>query len=801
LDEVTRRPAGPRGARPPHASGPRRYGRPGEPEGRSFGERVLAIARTALPRGALILSSITAVGVVLGLLETKVLAHFFGAGTETDAFYAALVLPSLVLEILVVGGMIASFVPLFVGLRDEDREDALAFGRTILTLAVLAMAVATVVMMIFAPECVSFVAPGFAGDQRDLTINLFRLLGVTQILFAATWVMGEILIAEKRWLSYALAPLMYSVGIIAGTLLLNDSLGIYGSAIGAVAGALAFFLIRLAGVVRTGFQPWPSLNLRTKGLRQYAELMLPKMLSQPLESGLVVYYFTALASTLQAGSVSDLTWARKFQTMPELVIGAQFAVAAFPALAAAADLGDRRAFRKIFETNLATIAVLSTGVALGLLAFGWLAVRIVLSGGAFDTQDVTITTLLVAVFAVSIPLESVVELLARSIYATKNTIIPTLASVASFIALFLTAQMLAPRVGLVAIPAAYGVGMAVKLVILAVALAPRLDRIGRPAAIPSWTPPSVAVRLADREMRGTYAGRPARRAPTMALGIVVTACLAIGGLYTATQALKGASFGYAPIVTPRPRVQPTADVVIPTPDPTGLATATPTSGASESAGTTATPSLSGPIGSPTPSGQFAMDLYKPGDFIGELKDIWCIPAATQTMMNIMNASPDTTSATQAYLFDLANSIAESRQGSPDPEGLTGALQQGGYGNYQIQASTTMAAAVKTVVKQMRLTNRPAALFVWYGWHTWVVSGFVASADPAVTDNYSVISLNIEDVWYNRHSTLWNKTRGGYSRPPDSVVPYTILGQDYKKWDQAVYYRNKQANFVFAVPVQ
>src|SRR5271157_6056882 len=81
-----------------------------------------------------------------------------------------------------------------------------------------------------------------------------------------------------------------------------------------------------------------------------------------------------------------------------------------------------KTFRKVFSRNLATIAVLSTGVAVGLLAPGWLAVRIVLAGGAFDAEDVSITTILVAVFAVSIPLESVVELLARAIYATKNTL-------------------------------------------------------------------------------------------------------------------------------------------------------------------------------------------------------------------------------------------------------------------------------------------------------------------------------------------------------------------------------------------
>ena len=808
---MTRRPGVRSGAKPPNHAGPRRVGRPDEPQTRSLRDRARAIVRTALPRGALILSSVTLVGFAMGLLETRVLAHTFGAGTETDAFNAAFVLPSLMLEILVVGGMISSFVPLFVGLRDEDRADALAFGRTIMTLAILAMTVTIGIMVVFAPQCISFVAPGFTGEQRDTAISLFRILSVTQILFAATWVLGEILIAEKRWLSYAVAPLMYSAGIIAGTLLLGDSMGIYGAAVGAVAGALAFFAVRLMGVLRTGFVPWPSLNLRTKGLREYLWLMLPKMFSQPLESSVILLYFTALASTLQAGSLTDLTYARKFQTMPELVIGAQFAIAAFPALAAAADLGDRRAFRKIFSTNLATIAVLSTGAALGVLALGWLAVRILLGGGAFDAGDVSTTTLLVAVFAVSIPLESVVELLARAIYATKNTLIPTAASAVSFVALFITAQRMAPAAGLLAIPAAYAVGQGVKLVILAVALAPRMDGIGRPKptqnellagllATPEWTPAGALVPLAEGQRRRAYASRSSGRTPKIVLGVAAAVVLLAAGLYTATQALQGASFGYAPQVTPWARVRPTAELAVATPVATPSPTATETSAATATATAGGTPTPVQPTVTPAPAGQFAMDLYQPGDFVGEFKNTWCIPAAMQTSMNIMDAGADTTQDTQAKLFDLGNSIAESRNGSPDPEGWSGGLQQLGYGNYKVQSTPTMAAAIKVVVKQIRTTNRPAGLLVWFGWHSWVVSGFLATADPSVTDNYSVISLRIEDVWYNRHSTLWNKARGGYSRPPDSEVPYGELGLDFKKWDQAVYYAGKQNQYVFVVPV-
>jgi putative peptidoglycan lipid II flippase len=772
----------------------------------------MAILRTALPRGALILSTVTLVSFAMGLLETKVLSHVFGAGTDTDAFNAAFVLPSLALDVLVVGGLIASFVPLYVELKDQDARDALAFGRTVFTLAVLAVAVVVGLMMVFAPQCVSFVAPGFAGNQRSEAIDMFRILGVTQIVFAATWVLGEVLIAEKRWLAYAVAPIFYSGGIILGSLLLGDAIGIYGAALGAVGGSLVYLGIRLYGAVRAGFLPAPRFDLRTKGLRRYFILMLPKMISQPLESSIILLYFTALASTLQVGSVTDLSYARKFQTMPELVIGAQFAIAAFPALSAAVEQGNRRAFRKILGTNLATIAVLSTVAALGLLTLGWLAVRIVLAGGEFTEQDVRTTTLLVAVFAISIPLESMVELLARGMYATKNTLIPTAASVVSFLALFVTAQALAPAAGLVAIPAAYGVGMGVKLVILAFALAPRMEAIGRvrPPLAAGWFAPQA--RPMPAPAAGSYSREPwpspiaaarpyqrgaMNRTPRFALGVLVAVCLTVAGLFTANQALQGATFGFGPpIVTPRPRPAETLNVA--TAAPSEIAAVSPTASSGPSDPPSPTPTAS--FATPAASGQFAMDLYKPGAFVGEFKDTWCVPAAIQTMMNIMDPRSDVTEATQSYLFDLGNSIAESRNGSPDPEGLSGALEKGGYGNYVIQAKPTMAAAVKAVVKQIRITNRPAALFVWKGWHTWVVSGFVATADPAATDNYNVKALSIEDVWYNRHSSLWNPTRGGYSRPPDSLVPVAELPQDFLKWNQSVYYAGKQNQWVYAVPV-
>jgi len=169
-------------------------------------------------------------------------------------------------------------------------------------------------------------------------------------------------------------------------------------------------------------------------------------------------------------------------------------------------------------------------------------------------------------------------------------------------------------------------------------------------------------------------------------------------------------------------------------------------------------------------------------------------------MNIMNVYPDTTYDTQAKLFELAYSIGGGTYGGADPTGWALGLQQLGYGKYSVGATATMAEAINTVVRQIRRTQRPAGLMVWYGWHSWVVSGFTATADPAVTSHFTVLSLRIEDVWYPRHSTLWNKDRNGYSRPPDSDVAVGLLPQDYKVWHQARVMPGRQGLYVFVIPV-
>ncbi len=441
--------------------------------------RIRALLGRILPQGAILLSILTFGAYFAGLLRDRLFARTYGAGPELDAYNAAFVLPELALDVLVASGLTAPFVPVFMSLRRDDPDAAPRFAQTVLTLAILVMAAASLLLLLLAPATVRLIAPGFDEAQQALYLDLFRLMLITPILFAASIALGEILVAERRFLFYALAPILYNVGIALGTLVFHESMGIRAAAVGAVIGAALHLGIRVLGMLRSPVRLRPRLDLRMPALREFIRLMLPKMVSHPIEP-VTFLFFTSVATTLAAGSVSALSFARNFQSVPVSLIGASIALAAFPGLSAAWASGDRGAFGRDVRRNALTIGILTVLAAVGLVVVGPLAIEVLLGGGKFDAADVALTASVLAAFAVAVPFDALSHLTARGLYATHNTLLPVLAAVAGFVVTIALTSALVGSLGIIAIPLGFAAGTALKVVLQGAALAWRIRRAPMP---------------------------------------------------------------------------------------------------------------------------------------------------------------------------------------------------------------------------------------------------------------------------------------------------------------------------------
>jgi putative peptidoglycan lipid II flippase len=433
-----------------------------------------------LPPGALLLSVLSLGYFATGQLRNRVLANEFGLGSELDVYYVAFRVPEVALDVLVAAGLTAPFVPIYSSVRHDSEKGANDFARTVLTAAVLVMIVAMGILALLAP----LIAEGVGGDLdpagRRLYVDLLRINCLGQILFAASIAIGEVLVANRRFLFYALAPILYTSGIVAGTVLAGDRLGIFAPAWGAVAGALAHLAVRSIGTFQTTFRIRPQLQVRTAAFREFVRLMLPRMVSYPIDP-ILLTYFGILALSFGTGRASALSFADDYRVVPVILIAQQFSLAVFPALSAAYTDGDRVAFRSILRRNVMTIGGLTLVAAIGLAVIAPILIDVLLGGGEFGSDDVALTAGLLAAFAVSVPLDSLSYPLSRALYATHNTALQVIASVVAFVTIVLVAQLSAPLIGIFAIPVGYAVGSGVKVILLAIFVRRRLASFDRAA--------------------------------------------------------------------------------------------------------------------------------------------------------------------------------------------------------------------------------------------------------------------------------------------------------------------------------
>jgi hypothetical protein len=215
-----------------------------------------------------------------------------------------------------------------------------------------------------------------------------------------------------------------------------------------------------------------------------------------------------------------------------------------------------------------------------------------------------------------------------------------------------------------------------------------------------------------------------------------------------------------------------------------------------------------PGGSTAPaggSGPFRMDLAQPGDFVAQKNFVQCVGASVQMMLNISRPGADRSAATQQRLQRLARARSGPAPGGFVRQGAgvfgwSAALSAVGSEGYEVIGTRTLGAAMRQAAIAIRTRNRPVGLLVWRGRHAWVMSGFVATADPALTDDFRVTRAFILDPLYPHGSAAW----GASPRPGRSISVATV-GQQFVRrrssspWNRLPGMARLAGRYVLVVP--
>lgn len=421
-----------------------------------------------LVSAATILGIASLVSRIVGLLRERVLTTTFGAGDVFDAFVTAFRVPDMIFNLLVLGALSAAFIPLFTGKLvkgKKGRKEAFDLAVAVLNVLVLAVGVLAVLFAFFAPQLVPLIAPGFAGEKLKLAIALSRIMALQPVLLSVSFVFSGVLNSFKRFVVYALAPVLYNAGIIFGVLVLVPRWGVTGLAWGVVLGAALHMLIQLPSVLVVGWRWRPKLAWSASDVRTLWHMMVPRMVGlAAVQVNLLVV--SILGSGLLAGSIAVFHLANNVQYLPVGIFGIAFAQAAFPTMAEQVARRKMRAFRDTLARVMRYILFFVVPVSLFFFLLRAQIIRVLFGAGAFDWEDTILTFETFGWLIMSIFAQALIPLLAKAFYVQQNTRTPVIISVGSMVLNVVLAVWLAPSMGVQGLALAFSVSAIVNVLLL-----------------------------------------------------------------------------------------------------------------------------------------------------------------------------------------------------------------------------------------------------------------------------------------------------------------------------------------------
>ncbi|MCH7588113.1 MAG: murein biosynthesis integral membrane protein MurJ [Chloroflexi bacterium] len=422
-------------------------------------------------RSSLLIAGFFAVDKILGLFRQAIIGRQFGLSSELDAFNAANNLPDLLFAIISGGALSIALIPVLSStLEKEGREEVWKLFSRVLNWAFLLTGSAALIFAVLARPIVTAeigVAPGFTPELQSLVIDLMRINLIATMIFSLSGLASASLQTHQHFLLPALAPIVYDGGQILGAIFLapesgyrlgnlelpTAGLGVHGLVYGVVIGAILHLAVQLPGLKKYGFRWFPKLGIDHPGLRAVARLMGPRILTIGAFQ-LIFLVQDNLASRMDVGSVTALTYGWLILQVPETIIATAIGIAILPTLSKFFAAGDAQSFEASVRRALRILLALTipATVLLSIVLRPFIAAAF-----GFGASETELVYRAAQAYLLGLAGQSLVEVAARAFYARQDARIPLAASLLNVASFIILSLLLFRRFGPV------GIGISVSL--------------------------------------------------------------------------------------------------------------------------------------------------------------------------------------------------------------------------------------------------------------------------------------------------------------------------------------------------
>jgi putative peptidoglycan lipid II flippase len=366
---------------------------------------------------------------ILGFARDMLIASRLGAGPVADAFFVALKLPNLFRRLFGEGAFNAAFVPAFAGtLAAQGRAQAQALAERMGTLMTLWLGLLVGLGMVFMPQVMQVLAPGFADDPAKfaLAVELTRITFPYLLFICLTALVAGVLNGLDRFAAAAAAPVFFNLVSMAALLFLTPYVATPGHAL--AWGVTASGVVQLALVMWATAQAGMALNLlRAPAITQEVRLVLKRMVPGVIGAGVVQLNLAVdiiIASLLPSGAISFLYYADRVAQLPLGVIGVAVGTALLPLLARQLRTGQALSAHRSINRAVELALLLTVPAAVGLAVASGPIIAALFQRGAFGAAEAAASSAALVAYAVGLPAFVLVKVFAPAFFARGDTATP-----------------------------------------------------------------------------------------------------------------------------------------------------------------------------------------------------------------------------------------------------------------------------------------------------------------------------------------------------------------------------------------
>lgn len=401
--------------------------------------------RLNIKLAATILAGSTLLSSLLGFFRDRLLNSAYmpsengalaGYPVGLDAYTAAFMVPDFMFAVLVSGALSVTFIPVFNERWVKgNKQSAWQISSSMINFMALITMAASVLIIIFADPLMKYlIAPGLSESGHALAVSMMQVIAVNPFIFAVAAVIASIQQAVGRFMFCALAPMLYNVGIIIGTVWFTGGVnlfgwqifdgGIMGVALGVVLGSFLQLIVSAVGLAGLGFDYNFKIYWRNKGFRKVLSLLPARSVDQGMDY-VVSLVEVNLASRLADGTVRAYQQALTLHMMPINLIGVAISNAAFPQLTEHLGEGRNDLFQKDLRSLLRIIFWMALPVSVVIFFTRGYVVHFIRNGGNQLIAGI------LGCLVVAILFRTIYHMAARAFYARQDTKTPLYISIFS----------------------------------------------------------------------------------------------------------------------------------------------------------------------------------------------------------------------------------------------------------------------------------------------------------------------------------------------------------------------------------